>query len=118
MAKREIVHIEIPAKDRESLAKFYGAMFGWKITNLPQIQYAMFDSGSVTGGFPSIDRKIYKGDDVVIYVSSEDIDADLKRAIELGATKVLGKSEIAGWGQYAIFREPAGSRIALWKSAK
>jgi predicted enzyme related to lactoylglutathione lyase len=54
----------------------------------------------------------------VIYVSSEDIDADLKRAIELGATKVLGKSEIAGWGQYAIFREPAGSRIALWKSAK
>ena len=31
MTNRSIVHIEIPAKGRADLAKFYAEMFGWEI---------------------------------------------------------------------------------------
>lgn len=115
---RTITHIEIPAENREELARFYVEMFGWKVTHLPNMNYSMIETGNTSGGMPEIDGKMYQGDDVLVYVSSDDIDADLKQAVALGGKKVMGKTEIAGYGQYAIFTDPTGSRIALWKSAK
>jgi uncharacterized protein len=115
---RAIVHIEIPAENREELARFYAEMFGWKFTHLSGMNYTMFETGNIGGGMPEIDGKMYQGDDVLVYVSSDDIDADLKQAVALGGKKVMGKTEIPGYGQFAIFTDPTGSRIALWKSSK
>src|SRR5689334_3562797 len=118
MAGRQIVHIEIPARDRAETAKLYQEMFGWDFQHLgAPITYTMFQTGTpcVDGGFPDIDGKMYNGNDVIVYVASDDIEGDLKQAEDLGAKKLLGKTEVPGYGHFAILRDPGGSRIALWK---
>lgn len=116
MTQRPITRVDIPAKNREESAKFYHELFGWTIRQAgPSMNHLLFESGSIGGGFPQIDGKLYQGDDLLIYVQSDDVDADLKRAESLGAKRLTGRQEIPGVGQYAIFEEPSGNRIALWK---
>jgi uncharacterized protein len=116
---RTIAHIEIPAKDREETAKFYHDLFGWSFQHMgAPVPYTMFKAGNVDGGYPDIDGQMFQGNDLIIYVSSDDLDADLKRAQDLGGSKVMGVTEVPGFGTFAIFNDPSGNRIALWKSAQ
>ncbi len=114
MVNRSIVHIDIPSRDQSESAKFYQELFGWKITPVPQAHYVVWqaEEGS-RGGFPPLSEGAKAGD-VRIYVGSEDLDADLAKAKALGAQVVLEKKEI-GQGWYAVFRDPTGSLIGLWK---
>lgn len=118
MPRHSIVHLEIPAEDREQTAKFYHDVFGWTFHHLPGPKpYTLFETGNLGGGYSELDEQMYRGNDVILYVESEDLDADLQRAVDLGATVLVGKSEVPGFGQYAIFRDPTGNRMALWKRA-
>ncbi len=116
MPPRPIARIDIPAHNREELAKFYRDLFSWRIDSPGAPTNALiYESGTVGGSFPTIDARI-KADELTIYVSSEDVDADLKQAESLGAKKITGKTTLAGMGEFAVFRDPSGNRIALWKS--
>ena len=115
MANRNITHIEIPAKSRAELGMFYAEMFGWEITPMEDMGYGLFQSGNIAGGFPSVDEN-FKPGDVVLYIDSDDIDADLK-AIEAKGGKILqGKTEIPGFGWYGMFTDPTGNRLGLYTS--
>ena len=50
----------------------------------------------------------------VPYILSEDIEATLAKAAELGATIVTEKSQIPGIGYYALFDDPDGNLIGLF----
>lgn len=116
MTKRNIVHIEIPAADSQKAGKFYQELFGWKIDHVAEMNYTMWDAGDGSaGGFNTVGDE-FKAGDVLIYVNSEDIDADLKKAKSLGATIVREKDEIPQTGWFAIFKDPTGNRIALYTS--
>ncbi len=116
MTKRNIVHIEIPAVDAAKAGKFYHDLFGWEIESVPEMDYTMWDAGHGSqGGFNPLGEE-FKPGDVLIYIASEDIDADLKQAERLGGSVVTPKSEIPGTGWYAIFRDPTGNRIGLYTS--
>jgi hypothetical protein len=118
MSKRSIVHIEIPAKSTQSTGKFYSELFGWEVEHTTEpVPYSMFSAGSnLGGGFPEL-GDMYKPGDVIVYVESEDIEADLKRIAELGGQPLGEKVEIPGMGWLAFFNDPTGNRLALWKSA-
>ena len=51
---------------------------------------------------------------MIIYIDSEDIEADLKKIETMGGKKLLGKTEIPGRGWYALFADPTGNRMALY----
>jgi hypothetical protein len=51
---------------------------------------------------------------VLIYIDSDDIGADLRRAKSLGATIIKEKSEIPGYGWYGIFKDLTGNSIAVY----
>jgi predicted enzyme related to lactoylglutathione lyase/ferritin-like metal-binding protein YciE/predicted ester cyclase len=113
---RKINYIEIPASDREHLADFYSKMFGWEIEHMPApMDYTAFHSGNVMGGFPH-SNDMYQPGDVILYVESNDIDADLRRAGTLGAKALVRTTEIPGFGWYAILSDPTGNRIGLFKT--
>jgi predicted enzyme related to lactoylglutathione lyase len=116
MAKHRIVHIEIPSKDLTKNSKFYGDLFGWPITPVSDFNYAMFDSGegSPGGGFPPVDGVTNKTDRLLVYVESEDIEADLKKAESLGGKMLMPKTEIPGFGWFAVFSDPEGNTLALY----
>ncbi len=109
MPKRNINHIEIPSKNTDESGKFYGALFGWKITPIPEANYTVWESGEGSrGGFTPLDEG------VLIYVDSDDIAADLKKAQSLGAKILQEKTEIPGRGWYGLFQDPSGNRIGLF----
>ena len=84
MSKRNVVHIEIPAGSTQSAAQFYEALFGWKMQHVPEFDYTMWeDGGGYGGGFNKVDHDNPVGL-VLVYIHSDDIDADLKQVEKLG----------------------------------
>jgi len=116
MSKRNIVHIEIPAADTTKAAQFYQALFGWKTTRDEAMDYILWEPAvGPGGGFSPLGEQVRPGD-VLIYIDSEDIEADLKQVGKLGGTVICPKSEIPGVGWYGIFKDPTGNAIALYTS--
>ena len=116
MSKRNVVHVEIPAENPEALGNFYRDLFGWEIQHSPELNYTMWADGSGSGGgFPAVSADTPAGR-VLVYIDSEDIDADMKRVEELGGTVVLPKMEIPGTGWFGIFKDPTGNHLAVYTS--
>ncbi|MGE5250343.1 MAG: VOC family protein [Bacteroidota bacterium] len=116
MVKRNVVHIEIPAADLQSAGKFYQELFGWEVEHIPEMNYATWSAGpGEGGGFSPLSTGV-QPNEVLIYVNSEDIEADLKKAAELGATVIQEKMEIPNIGWFGIFKDPTGNSIALYTS--
>ena len=84
--------MEIPTTNLKKSGGFYKELFGWEIDYGWGSDYAMFNTGEgvLTGG--GLDRKdeINPGN-IIIYVQVEDINAMLKKAMELGGKKVKNK---------------------------
>ncbi len=115
MSNHPIVHVELATTDREASGKFYSELFGWNVQQIPEMQYAMFQAeGGPGGGFATVDGQTTNAGDVKIYVNTDDIDATLAKANELGATTLVGKTEIPGQGHFAFFRDPSGTPVGLF----
>ena len=115
---RNIVHIEIPTANPKQSGEFYEKLFGWHITHDDNMDYTMWDPHDAPGpggGFTKLDKDTKPGD-VLIYVDSDDIEADLKQAVALGGTLILPKTDIPTVGWFGIFKDPTGNSIALFKS--
>ncbi|MFW5748812.1 MAG: VOC family protein [Chloroflexota bacterium] len=111
---RSIVHIEIPFSDAEKTSKFYQDFCGWEFQTDKQLDYHMFKGGNIEGGLSPIGEDTKAGD-VLIYIGSDDIDADLEKVQALGAQIVQPRMEVPNTGVLAVFLDPAGNRIALWQ---
>lgn len=116
LTKRNIVHIEIPTRNFEESGEFYKKLFDWKIMPMPELNYSMWEPAEGPGGGFNPLGKDVKVDRVLIYIDSDDIAADLKKAQSLGAKIIKDKSEIPGYGWFGIFKDPTGNSIALYKA--
>lgn len=116
MANHSIVHIEIPATNTAQADKFYADLFDWKTQVDASYDYHMFlPEPGPGGGFVQIGGMgDYKAGEVVIYVSTDDIDATLAKAESLGGKTLQPKTEIPGMGWFAFFSDPSGNRIGLF----
>ena len=117
MSKRNIVHVEIPAVNVEGAGKFYESLFGWKIQPQPEMNYTMFEAGNGDeyGGFPQVSDENPAGQ-VLVYIASDDIDADLKKVEKLGGKVLHPKTEIPQTGWYGVFQDPTGNVLAVYTS--
>ena len=117
MSKRNIVHVEIPAANVEATGSFYQQLFGWKVMPMPEMKYTMWEAGDGDeyGGFPEVSEDNPAGQ-VLVYIASEDIEADLKKVEKLGGKVLHAKTEIPGMGWYGIFKDPTGNVLALYTS--
>ncbi len=116
MAVHTIVHMEIPTPDPAATSKFYGDLFGWQISHDPQFDYYMFRMTPELGdggGFVTPDEHSQPGG-VLVYIGTDDIEASLARAVELGGSLVHSKMEIPGTGWFGIFADPNGYRMAVF----
>jgi len=117
MSKRNIVHVEIPAVNVEGAGKFYQDLFGWKVQPMPEMNYTMWEAGEGDeyGGFPQVSEDNPAGQ-VLVYIASDDIEADLKKVEKLGGKVVHTKTEIPGTGWFGIFQDPTGNVLAVYTS--
>ncbi len=116
ISKRNVVHIEIPAENAQSAAKFYETLFGWKMQHVPEYDYTMWEDGSgYGGGFNKVSDENPVGQ-VLVYIHSDDIEADLKKIEQLGGSVVTPKTDIPGTGWFGVFKDPTGNTLALYTS--
>jgi len=116
MSKRNVVHVEIPSANVEAAGKFYQELFGWKLSPMPEMNYTMWEDGSGSGGgFPQVSEENPAGQ-VLVYIDSEDIEADLKKVVQLGGKVIHSKVEIPQMGWYGVFQDPTGNVLALYTS--
>ena len=116
MSTHDIVHIEIPAADIKSGGKFYADLFGWKLEEFPEMDYVTFEPGEGPGGgFNKLSDDVKPGD-VMVYVSTDDIEATLTKIESLGGKTVVPKTEIPQTGWFAWFTDPTGNTMALYTS--
>ena len=115
MSKHPVVHIEISTKDREASGKFYADLFGWAIQQLPEMNYATFETGEgeVGGGFSPIMENNPAGT-TTVYIGTDDIEATLAKAVSLGGKMLVPKTEIPGMGWFAIFKDLTGNNVGLF----
>ena len=111
-----VVHWEICAKDGKASAEFYQKLFDWKIDEDENMNYFMCSCGEkgIDGGI--FQAKGEMPNYVTIYVKVDDLDAYIEKAVSLGGTKIVGATEIPGHGYYAMFVDPSGNVIGLFKN--
>lgn len=118
MANHPIVHIDIPAIQGKDSAEFYAKAFDWKLEHAPEFDYWQFAAeGGPGGGFIQVggeqDAKINQ---LVVYIGTDDVEGSLARVEANGGKTILPKTEIPGIGWFAIFSDPVGNTLALYKS--
>jgi predicted enzyme related to lactoylglutathione lyase len=116
MSKRNVVHVELPAVDVKGASRFYEELFGWKMQYAAEFDYTMWeDGGGFGGGFNKVSDEHPAGR-VLVYIDSDDIEADLKQVGKLGGKILQPKTEIPGTGWYGVFEDPTGNVLALYTS--
>ena len=115
MSEHPIVHIEFPAQNSLEAAKFYGDVFGWKITRDEKLNYSMFEyEEGRGGGFSNVSDENPVGN-VLVYIQTDNIEASLAKIESHGGKTIEPKTEIPGVGWFAFFEDPTGNTIALYK---
>jgi predicted enzyme related to lactoylglutathione lyase len=120
-----VVHFEMPAEDRQRVAKFYQDAFGWQTQMLGEEMgnYVIATTtetdesgpkrpGAINGGFfPKKPDWPAQYPSVVIAV--DDIQIAIRKVAEAGG-KVQGEPmEIPGVGQYVSFFDTEGNRVSM-----
>ena len=113
MADAKLIHFEVVGKDGQALQSFFSNLFGWKIdTNNPG-GYGMTDpavTGLVVGVGGTQDGS---AGHVTGYIRVADVDATLKRAVELGGKVIAPRFSPDGVAQLGLVADPEGHVIGL-----
>jgi hypothetical protein len=110
-----VVHFEIGARDFGKAVSFYSALFDWKIDG-----QSMKDYGLVEAGPKGIGGGIFRASEqfpshVTIYVQVDDLQKYCDQIPSLGGKVVVPPSPIPGVGAFAMFQDPEGNMIGLFR---
>ena len=115
------VHIELLTDDLGKAKSFYGALFDWKLEDVPMHNggaYTMVNVGEGTGGGMMTNPVPGYPPHWQAYVSVDDIAASTQKAKSLGATIAQDVTEVGNFGWFSVIIDPTGAAIALWQSKK
>ena len=127
-----IVHFEIPADDVERARKFYSTLFGWKIEKIEvkkdgasmdywiiststQRKDSSEKSSQLEGG---LIKRQHPQQPNLNYISVTSIEEYSSKVKELAGKVVLPKTEITGYGFFAVCMDTENNAFALWESQK
>ncbi len=120
-----VVHFEMPAEDRNRMAKFYENAFGWKVEMMgPEMgDYVVvttseadetgrpLERGIINGGFFPKGENTAQVPSVVIAVDNIN---DSIKDVENAGGKILGEPvDIPGVGKYVSFIDTENNRVSL-----
>jgi predicted enzyme related to lactoylglutathione lyase len=108
--ENRIDYVEIPVTDLKKTRAFFEALFGWTFQEWGD-EYLSFSDGRLNGGFRFAAEAPQGG--VLLVFFSEDLERDVERVKELGATITQEIFSFPG-GRRFHFRDPAGTEFAIW----
>ena len=114
-----VMQWQIVARDPDASARFYAALFGWKVQTNNALGYRVVDTGSGRGINGGIWPSPPEGHNLVqLFVEVEDVDAFVAKAASLGATIVVPKTELPDGDALAIAVDPSGLSFGIYRAAR
>lgn len=110
-----IVHVEIHSSDPAQTKVFYNRVFGWEFEDIPEMNYMTFKAPNEPHG--GLQKHGEQGPKVLNYILANDISRTLQKVENAGGRIIEAKSEIPGFGWFAIFEEPGGTVQALYQAS-
>jgi uncharacterized protein len=132
-----IVHFDIPSDNLERTKKFYTELFGWKMEKMPgtgqREEYWMFsttttnDRGSSSrgGGGGDGEQQTVSGgmmerqmpqEPIMIYIGVDSVTEYSNKVERLGGKVIKQKTEVPGYGWFAICTDTENNGFALWEA--
>ncbi|HWA88890.1 MAG TPA: VOC family protein [Rhizomicrobium sp.] len=111
MKNGAVAHWQMLSRDPERIAKFYGALFGWRVSAANGLGYRMVETGGLPGGIWPVPAEAPEG--VQLYVQVGDIDGALAKLVELGGTVVMPKQVLPDGDAMALALDPMGRAFGL-----
>lgn len=116
-----IIHFEIPANDLSMMKDFYNKVFGWKVNDVPGMDYAVLHTvptdekgmllePGVNGG---IYQRTSKEQVPLNYIHVESVDEYMERVTSEGGKILAPKQHVQGVGYIAWVSDPEGNPIGL-----
>jgi len=107
---------ELSTSDLAKSKEFYAAVFGWSWGGSDEYTEAQVDGRTVAGVMPRPpDMSSEMPDNWLAYFGAGDVDADAKRATDLGATVIVEPTDIPGTGRFSVLIDPQGAAFGLFK---
>jgi uncharacterized protein len=107
-------HIELTTDNLTTAKKFYSKIFGWRLSDMPGMNYTMIDVGGGTGGGMQLKPMESAPTGWMPYVQVDDVKATVAKAVKAGATAMLPYQEIGKMGSIGVFADPNGALIGVW----
>ena len=122
----KVVHFEIPADNLARAKKFYSTVFGWNLTDFPEMEYTMArttdsdqngmpkEPGAINGGM------LQRQDPVktpVITISVDNMDQAAATIEKNGGKMIRPKMAVGDMGFAAYFKDTEGNVVGLWQNA-
>jgi len=114
---------ELATTDAAGAKKFYAALFGWSIEDVPagpDMIYSMSRVGSeYAAALYQMSEKM-KGipPHWASFITVDDVDAVAKRATEQGGTLIDPPFDVMDVGRMAVVKDPTGAVFSLWTAKK
>jgi len=108
---------ELLSSDVEKSKQFYSEVFGWGWGGAPEYAEVQVGGRSVAGlmarpaDLPAEVLDIWQ-----IYFGSADLDADIKKAKELGGHVVVPPTEVPNMGRFSVLMDPQGGTFAIFQA--
>ena len=112
-----VVHWELWSKNPEKISEFYRKTFGWEIQPIPAMNYHMVNTGGeggINGGIMTPKKGPWPGK-LALYIDVDDIDTYTRRISDAGGKIHVAKQDVPGVGEFALFEDPDGRVMGLWK---
>jgi uncharacterized protein len=108
---------ELSSSDIAKAKAFYSAVFGWSWGGTDDYAEAQVSDRAIAGLMPRRPGLPPEGpDNWLVYFGTADIDADVKKAADLGAIVIAGPADIPGTGRFAVLTDPQDAVFALFQS--
>jgi len=110
-----VTWFEINTKDPKAAQDFYGQVFDWKLDAVPDMDYALVQTGEnngIGGGIAAAEGE----NQVIFYIEVDDPQAYLDRIEKAGGRTVVPVTDVPGMVTFAQFADPQGNVVGLVKS--
>lgn len=107
---------ELSTSDLAKSKAFYSEAFGWGWGGSDEYAEAQVSGRTIGGVMPRRpDMPSDVPDHWLVYFGSADVDADAKKAAELGGRVAVEPTDIPGMGRFAVLLDPQGAAFAIYK---
>ncbi len=113
---------DLTVPDAEPIKKFYEEVVGWNSEPFDMGGYNDFNMSIRDSEEPAAGICNARGTNKdfppfwLIYINVENIDASVKRCLDLGGKLVVEIKEMGNSGKYCVIQDPAGAYSALFES--